>query len=573
MKKAVFLATIIISLLVLFSCSNQSAVDPTVCDLPDDVLQSSTGRYQLGYYTVKIDPESETASIEMARTANLHLNAKNFLLGWPCSNCLKLLNFNMLPDNQVELDIKVDHPVVDPYFTAFDLRVIAIFPADEYIDGFGVSYALLNRDGMTSLWDNPAIPGTINGYKAYNKGAPRRSFAPGDEKIEHFVIQLPDGALQFSIGVDASWDVNDRVHFPDTANSLEVIDLDGYIEDGLTTGGGLAEIVVSMYDYQLTYMIGNITAYSDDLFWSPKPLNLVYSDGHNITYNDLICNEKLAPIGTYNVLVQVTDNDNGNYPYDVSSYIVLEAEVFPFNIEITLLEMDNYKTPGNFFCFYSYEGAADHNLIDYFDTNGPWDFTSLPYTDTAVRRILIPSDPEIAHFAADFPDADRFVKDDGNFGFNSGVYYQPEKFNYVQMREVPLGFYETEHFGGSVIYDIHTWSGFPFPYNINTLFSHTFTSGTFMSVKYTTMALGLGSCKIPMDSNNFKGAILMRTVMEVSLVAPVLKVLLYEWYDDSGNLLALAVSVNIIGQTPRWNESTYEISYGGILSMYDMYRQ
>lgn len=558
---------------MLFSCSNQDSVTPLTCDLPDDSLQTSSERKQLGYYTVTIEPETETASIEMNRTANMHLNAKQFLLGWPCSNCLRLKNIHMLPENQVELDVEVEHPISNPYFTAFDLRVIAIFEADEYFGSKGVSYALLNRDGMTSLWDNPGIPGIVNGYKAYNKGVDRRPFAPDTVLSERFLIQLPIGALQFDIGVDASWDENDGVTFPVTANSLEVINLDGYIEDGMTTSGGLAEIVVSMYDYQLTYMIGDITAYSNDLFWNPKPLNFVYSDGHNITYNDLISNERHAPSGIHNVLVQVTDNENDSYPYDVSSYIVLEAEVYKADVEITLWEMDDYKTPGNYYNFYSYEGPADHHVIDYFDNNGPWDFTSLPYTSYAQRKILEPSNPEISHFADDFPTADRFVKDDGNFGFSSGIYYQPEKFDYYSMKEVPLGFYEDDHFGGTVVYTNNFTKGFPFPYDISTSYTETFTSHTFVSVTYTTEALGLGACRIPFDSSNMKDSIMMRTVIDVSLIIPICKALLYEWYDDNGNLLAMIASVNLIGQETQWNEDTYEMNYGGIMSMYEMYRQ
>lgn len=573
MKKQLTYISIICLVFVLFSCSNQNALNPSSADLPDDNTLSINTNRSLGYYTVTINPQNETTSIEINRTANLHLNAKQYLLGWPCANCLRILNFQMLPNNQIELDIEVEHPVSDPYLTAFDLRVIAIFPADEYIDGFGVSYALLNRDGLTTLWDNAAIAGEINGYKAYNKEVDRRPFLPDAILTEHFLIQLPDGTFQFDIGVDASWHDNDGITFPDLANSIEVIDLDGYIEEGITTGGGLAELVVSMYDYQRTYQIGNIIAYCDPLFLNPKPLNLVYSDGHNITYNDLISNEKHAPCGVYSVLVKVKDNEWENYPYDVSSYIVLDAEVFPSDIEITLAEMDNYKTPGNYYKFYSCERDADHNVIDYFDTNGPWDFTTISYTDETQRTILIPSDPEIAHFIDEFPDADRVIKEDGNFGFNDGEFFQPEKFNYVQMKNVPLGIYEVEHFGGTVVFDIDDNSGFPFPYNINTSFVSNFDNGSIMSVSYDTLAIGMGACTIPLDSENSRSAILFRTVMEASIIVPIFKVLKYEWYDDDGNLLAFIFSINSIGQPDKWNESTYEMSWGGFVAMYEMHRQ
>jgi len=60
--------------------------------------------------------------------------------------------------------------------------------------------------------------------------------------------------------------------------------------------------------------------------------------------------------------------------------------------------------------------------------------------------------------------------------------------------------------------------------------------------------------------------------MEASIVIPIFKVLKYEWYDDDGNLLAFIFSINSIGQTPKWNESTYEMSWGGFVAMYEMHR-
>ncbi|MFH1513950.1 MAG: hypothetical protein ABIG42_00670, partial [bacterium] len=252
MCKSILITTLLLVMSLLISCAGPVATISNGLDSQDSSQVNSSGNNLLGYYTVKINKDDSTASIEPSRTGNLHLNAKQFVLGWPCSNCLQIKNLHFLPGNQVELDIEIRHPVANPYFTAFDLRVIGIFPPDQYIDGIGVSYALLNRDGMTSLWDNLSIPGSIHGYKAYNKSTQRRPFLPGAVLSEHFEVQLPAGPLQFDIAVDASWDENDGVHFPDTANSLEAINLDGYIEEGLTTGGGLAELVVYMYDYQLT---------------------------------------------------------------------------------------------------------------------------------------------------------------------------------------------------------------------------------------------------------------------------------------------------------------------------------
>ena len=151
MWKCILISILLLVAVSLISCSEPVIKTSDGLDDQDISQIINSGNKQLGYYTVKINKEDATAYIEPSRTGNLHLNAKQFLLGWPCSNCLQIKNFQFLPDNHVELDIEITHPVSNPYFTAFDLRVIAIFPPDEYIDGIGVSYALLNRDGLTSL--------------------------------------------------------------------------------------------------------------------------------------------------------------------------------------------------------------------------------------------------------------------------------------------------------------------------------------------------------------------------------------------------------------------------------------
>ena len=151
MKKTIAFIFLCVFTLLAMSCSSSLSTSPTNANLPDVADEINTGRLNLGFYTVDLNPETLTGSITPNRELNAHMNAEEYLLGWPCGNCLRIKNLHFLPDNQIECDIEVTHPVSYPVFTVFDLRVIAIFPADEFFYGMGATTALLNSDGMTDL--------------------------------------------------------------------------------------------------------------------------------------------------------------------------------------------------------------------------------------------------------------------------------------------------------------------------------------------------------------------------------------------------------------------------------------
>jgi len=555
------------------SCSNARVTEPNPMDNQSIDSDNHGERAFLGYYTIDLDPETSTGTIEVNREAAFHMNAKQYLKGWPCGNCLKLKNIQFLPGNQVSVDIEVTHPVPYSIYTVFDLRVIAIFPANQYFSGVGVSYALLNRDGLTALWDNPTIPGYISGFKAYNKGEARRPFGPGDIFTENFLVQLPSPPFKFDIAVDASWKPNDGVNFPITMNSFEVIDLYGDIGPGLLDNGGSADLRVSMYDYQGTSTISNVKAFSDDLFTGPVSLSYISGDGNNATYGGAIANSKHAAPGIYNVLVRVVDTESVNYSYDFSAYMILSATVVPSNVEITLAEDDNYKTPGNYYLFNAYGGPMDHTVINYFDTDGPWDFRNFEWGGDSTKTILATNDPEVSGWAGNFPTAQHFVKNDGNFGLSSALYYMAERHDYAKNTLVPLGIYETEYLGGAVVFS-GTINGFPYPFNKSTSFSRTFKSGFLITVTYNTTAIGVGACAIPLNGGTIKSALLVRNVINLTYIIQVGKILTYEWYDDDGNMLAIIAAANMAGETPIWDEATYEITgNGGLAALYEIHRQ
>ncbi len=577
MRRIFFSILIAVFALLLGSCSQNSVTQPD--DITQPNAQADSNQAFLGHYTVNLDPETQTGTITPNRELSAHMNAKEYLLGWPCGNCLQVKNIQFLPDNIVECDIEVTHPTTDPMFTVFDLRVIGIFPPDLHYYGAGVSIAIQNNDGLTALWDNPTIPGYVNSFIAYNKGVARRPFAPGDVFTETFVIQMPLEAFNFDIAVDASWAPNDGVTFPMEMNSFEVINLDGEISAGLTNIGGSAEIIVDMYDYQGIGTISQVVAYCDDLFNAPVNLSFESGSGSDATYSAMITNQKNAPVGTYHVLLRVIDTESANYSYDFSRLALFGAEVYQelVDVEITLSEDDDYKTIGNYYDFDSFDGVITRTMVDYLDYDGPWDFTGISFNGDAQRSMLSPSDPEVALFTNEFPGREHFVKNDGQFGIGSGLYYQAEKHDYAKNKCTPLGFYEMDMFNGSVVF-AGTIDGFPYPFNSGTSFNRKFgTGGIFemVTILYDTNAVGMGLCTITLSGGTTKSALQLRTIIEMKVFGyEISNALVYEWFDDDGNMLVTMVALNNLDEDPNWNTSTFEIiGEGGIAVLESMYRQ
>jgi hypothetical protein len=81
--------------------------------------------------------------------------------------------------------------------------------------------------------------------------------------------------------------------------------------------------------------------------------------------------------------------------------------------------------------------------------------------------------------------------------------------------------------------------------------------------------------KIPLNGGTYKSALLLRTTIDIKvLIISVAKFLLYEWYDDDGNLLGMAGAANIVGETANYNETTFEITgTGAVGALNDYYRQ
>jgi hypothetical protein len=574
-KVLAFIFLALISVLMV-SCSSGVQNDPTSSGVPQTASIGESKTPSLGYYTVNIDPDTMTASVTENRELGYHMNVEGYLLGWPCGNCLKIKNLVLQPGS-AECDIEITHPVNLPVYTVFDLRVIAIFPADEYFGPIGVSYALQNRDGFTNIWDNPSIPGHLNGYKAYNKGDARRTFLPGSTSTEHFSVVLPAGGLRFDIGVDASWMPNDGINFPPEMNSFEVINLEASCPPGLNEDGGSTYLEASMYDYQGRNTIASVKAYSDDLFSMPVNLSFVSGDEYNATYQaTAVTNQKLAPAGYYNILVVADDVQNPNYTYEVASYDVINVFVEPVlhPVVITLAEDDAATTPGNYYDMSTYSGAAGSSVINYLDADGPWDFTQLPFTAEGRREAFGRSAPEVAGFVGSFPSATRFVR---SVSAGMGEAYQAVDHNYSNNKLMVYGMYESATLGGAVVFT-GTPNGFQYPYNTSTNFTVNFSAtvqGTSGTATWKTKAVGHGIAKIPLNGGTYKSALLMRTTIDIKvLFISVAKFLLYEWYDDDGNLLGMAGAANILNETANYNESTYEITGSGAVgALNEFYRQ
>jgi hypothetical protein len=71
--------------------------------------QEISPRFLLGFWDIGISPDLEI-EVTPDRGAAMHLNAVGFLEKSPCSDCFRILNPHVFPDNVVRVDLEVIHP-------------------------------------------------------------------------------------------------------------------------------------------------------------------------------------------------------------------------------------------------------------------------------------------------------------------------------------------------------------------------------------------------------------------------------------------------------------------------------
>ncbi len=344
---------VLILMMVLAGCGKtDNPVAPSgVSDVPGSILNDGESihsgfppgnRILWGLWKVKI---TEDAQIHVVpdRTGALHLNAVRLLEVAPCTTCLMIHNLQFLPDDELQVDLRIRHPFPGILkFSGFDVRGIFISGADYTFPSSGRSIArgpdiprMLNPDGYTALF-NPTdypetippalgyIPGlkatggdlsaTLNPYVAYEQDKPRCMFEPGAVSTRKVHIFAPSFPIEFGYAVDANWQLVDEVidpieDFPPDANCIEAYKINVQIGDGLElTAGGMTDISVEVFDHQGLETIDGVTVEAPGIFAGEVELGLDSQTGdESWLYTGQISNETGAGGNDYPVLVMVTD--------------------------------------------------------------------------------------------------------------------------------------------------------------------------------------------------------------------------------------------------------------------------
>jgi len=376
----ILLSTLLLLVAILSSCSgtNNPVTAPDVDEMTSGTHgYASTGyepnRYLWGFYEFRGDPEAGTMEVIPLRAASEHWNALKWLEQGPCTNCVKVTSFTDSGVGYYNVDVRITHPFGNPNLTGFDVRGIAIFDPGytfpdkflsipdkdlgngEYLDPWGYTNlynAWTEGQGPGGLQGyiigkfgskNPAYPSALlNGFRKYWSDDPdntRNAFYAGAAITHSYKIVLPS-PYSFNYAVDACWApptvnpvVDPMTDFPIEANCEEPHTI--YLASGdgnLTDAGGSLDIEVAVYDYQGHGSHADPFVECPELFDGTVKLDLVSFYPTHALYEGTISNTKLAPAGTYRMLVSVEDNENASAP----TWLNLTAyQIFPVEVEET----------------------------------------------------------------------------------------------------------------------------------------------------------------------------------------------------------------------------------------------
>jgi len=337
-------------LLTFVGCSSgKSPVAPTFApEQRSQVTGSYSNRTVLGYWTVKIDPDSESVEIIPDREMASHFNVVRLLEVDPCTDCLKIENLSFLPGNTLQCDFELRHPFPGlDKFTGFDVRGVLVtdgdtfFPEDNRLASLdGTNPILLNPDGYTALF-NPVefpadeapfpilgyIPGkfsygdnftaTLNPFMAFAKDNPRRMLSAGATETVTVNLKYPSAPFEFGYIVDTSWTKVDNVtdpltDFPPDANCLEPYEISCEVLSSITEIiGSSAPVQVEIFDHQGIDTISTISIECPSLFDGEVYLDYSSPSGDDSwLFDGVISNEIGAPIGSYPMLVRALSNES-----------------------------------------------------------------------------------------------------------------------------------------------------------------------------------------------------------------------------------------------------------------------
>jgi len=303
----------LLTALIISGCSGDP-VKPDVdarADNPSVQREASTNfRTNLGYYDLIIYPDSLEAEIVPLRSAELHLNAAQFMNNTMGVSIATVPGQSDPLNGLIVLDITLTHPLGIEQFTGFDVMGIMMVPGSLSIGSLIFPDAdethLLNADGYTRWW-NPSeftTPGlfgytqgnltktqpsqltaTVNPYKYFanilypestmtvvyaepmENDSGRGVFSAGEDNTRRYEIQFemsPGPVIRYGYAIGASWapptvkppgEVPDD--FPIEANQPEPFYIGTavranslYYDTESGTGGGVLRLQANIHDWQ-----------------------------------------------------------------------------------------------------------------------------------------------------------------------------------------------------------------------------------------------------------------------------------------------------------------------------------
>jgi hypothetical protein len=303
-------------------------------------------RHIWGLWEINISEDRQVVEIVPARMAQMHLNVVRMIEVTPCSTCLTIENIHTAGPNELEADLRLQHPFPGLLkYTGFDVRGIFIAQTDFTFPVSGRKIALgdsvprmLNPDGYTPLFNPTEFPpttppalgyiagkhstggdltATLNPFLAYRKEAPRRMFEAGASETRTVKIHAPSGPIHFGYAVDACWQLVENVidpvkDFPPDANCLEAygvsVDLPSQLD---SMPGSQAPVNVEVFDHQGIESISSVTIEAPDLFAGEVALAYSTQTGEESwLFTGTVTNETGMGHGAYPVLARVVDTES-----------------------------------------------------------------------------------------------------------------------------------------------------------------------------------------------------------------------------------------------------------------------
>lgn len=365
------------------ACSGARNPVTSEMSTPDNhlLLTQDTGEREIvAVYDMTVDQDAKTVRLNPSdRTGAFH-----FPLTSIYPDTLKIIGMGWTPSFFVTLQLT--HPFPGSGIDAFDPRVIAILPATGGVDCFYPIFSvqanhsiIKENDGYTKLYDNlgGSIEGNTNPFKAYFKNQPYRiwSSTGTTSEAQRWYLDLNGfgGKTIFKFVVDVSTNYPSPPT-PVTDNAPEPVEIKASIGEGLTSQGGTATIDVTFLDWQ-GYSDIKCKVEAPDLFNSA--IELFYSrpgsNPNEYVFTGNISNSKLAPIGSYDMLIAVWDIPSDIHVFKEVQVYVESAPPYPVDVTPPWLQCSprRISRSGNYALILSLPSIASLSEVHIYDVSNP----------------------------------------------------------------------------------------------------------------------------------------------------------------------------------------------------------